>query len=56
MGEDTLCGRYEKTMARLEQITRARYVIEEIWECEFDDGIMPKHPELQVHTMVEHIS
>jgi hypothetical protein len=41
-------------MARLEQITRASYVVEAIWECEFDEGIMAKHPELEEHPMMEH--
>jgi G:T-mismatch repair DNA endonuclease (very short patch repair protein) len=42
-------------MARLEQITRAGYVVEVIWECEFDEGILAHHPDLQVRTIVEHI-
>jgi G:T-mismatch repair DNA endonuclease (very short patch repair protein) len=53
MGGDTLSDRYEKTMARLEQITRAGYDVETIWECEFDEGILAHHPELQVSPMVE---
>jgi hypothetical protein len=31
-------------------------VVEAIWECEFDNGIMAKHPELQVHPMIKHSS
>jgi hypothetical protein len=54
MGGDTLSERYEKTMARFEKITRAGYEVETIWECEFDEGILAHHPELQVHPMVEH--
>jgi G:T-mismatch repair DNA endonuclease (very short patch repair protein) len=54
MGGDTLSERYEKTMARLEQITGAGYVVETIWECDFDDGILAKHPELQAHPLIEH--
>jgi G:T-mismatch repair DNA endonuclease (very short patch repair protein) len=51
MGGDTLCEKYEKIMDRLEQITRAGYVVEAIWECDFDDGIMTTHSELQVQPM-----
>jgi G:T-mismatch repair DNA endonuclease (very short patch repair protein) len=54
MGRDTLSERFEKTMARLEQIARAVYEVETIWECEFDECILAHHPVLQVHPMVEH--
>jgi hypothetical protein len=40
------------TMVRLEKITRAGYQVE-IWEYEFDEGILPNHPELQTQTLVE---
>jgi len=45
----TLAPRYERTMARLEQITRAGYQVKVQWECEFDNaGIatpkLPAHP------------
>ena len=35
---DTLADRYEQTMLRLEQITRAGYHVKVQWECEFDDA------------------
>jgi len=31
---DTLADKYERTMARIEQITRAGYRVEVQWECE----------------------
>ena len=34
----TVAARYENTMVRLEQITRAGYQIKVQWECEFDDA------------------
>jgi hypothetical protein len=33
---DTLAQRYEQTMTRLEQITKAGYEVEVMWECVFD--------------------
>ena len=35
---DTLAERYERTMSRLEQITRAGYLVKVQWEFEFDDA------------------
>jgi len=34
-GDDTLAERYERTLARLEQITRTVYQVKGQWECEF---------------------
>ena len=34
----TLAARYERTMARLEQITIAGYKVKVQWECEFGDA------------------
>jgi hypothetical protein len=51
---DTLAQRYEQTMTRLEQITKAGYEVEIVWECEFDRDILPKHPELRNNPLVEH--
>jgi len=34
---DTLAERYERTMARLELITRAGYQVKVQWECEFEE-------------------
>jgi len=36
MNEDTLAERYERTMSRIEQITRVGYQVNVQWECEFD--------------------
>jgi hypothetical protein len=40
-------------MARLEQITKAGYVVEIQWECEFD-VILAGRPDLKTHPAVEH--
>jgi G:T-mismatch repair DNA endonuclease (very short patch repair protein) len=48
---DTLAARYEHSMSRLEQLTRAVYQVKVQWECEFDDaGIQT--PELLAHPAV----
>ena len=44
---DTLAERYERTMARLEQITQAGYQVKLQWECEFENK-----PELLTHPLV----
>ena len=44
---DTIAERYERTMSRLEQITRAGYQVKLQWECEFEDK-----PELLTHPLV----
>jgi len=51
---DTLADRYERTMARIEQIARAGYQVEVQWECEFDEGILIRQPELKAHPPVQH--
>jgi len=48
---DTLAARYEETMARFEQITRAGYQVEVQWGCEFDDACI-EEPEMPAHTKV----
>jgi len=48
---DTLAERYERTMSRLEQITRAGYQVKVQWECEFEE----KH-ELLTHPLVRQSS
>jgi hypothetical protein len=50
---DTLTQRYEQTFARIEQITRAGYQVEIKRECEFDEGILARHPELKAHPLVQ---
>ena len=54
MRVDPLEEIYERTMVRVEQITRAVYQIEVQWECEFDEEILSLHPELKTHTVVVH--
>jgi G:T-mismatch repair DNA endonuclease (very short patch repair protein) len=54
MVEGTLSDRYEQTMSRLAQITQAGYQVEVQWECEFDSKILPRHPELKTHPIVQH--
>jgi len=44
---DTLAERYERTMARLEQITRAGYQVKVQWEYEFEE-----RTELLAHPIV----
>jgi len=52
---DTLAGRYERTMSRLEQITREGYQVKIEWECEFDEsGIVRHKPELHNHPIIRH--
>ena len=46
---DTLADRYERTMARIEQIARAGYQVEVQWECEFDEGILIRQPEFKTY-------
>jgi len=50
---DTLAERYERTMSRLEQITREGYQVKIEWECELDEsGIVRQNPELLNHPIV----
>jgi len=44
---DKLAERYERTMWRLEQITRADYLVKVQLECEFDDAGRPANPIVQ---------
>jgi len=43
LSRDTLAERYERTMSRLEQITRAGYQVNVQWECEFEEKTRPAH-------------
>jgi len=55
LDKDTLAERYEKTMARIEQITAAGYTVNTKWECEFDEEkIVEQNPELLTHPVVRH--
>jgi G:T-mismatch repair DNA endonuclease (very short patch repair protein) len=53
MGGETLAERYENTMVRLERIRRAGYQVKIQWECDFDKDILPRHPNLKTHKLVE---
>ena len=51
---ETLDDRYERKMARFQQITQAGYEVRVRWECEFDaSGIVERKPELLTHPVVE---
>ena len=53
LDEDTLAERYEKTMARIEQIAAAGYTVKTEWECKFDaEKIVERKPELLTHPIV----
>jgi hypothetical protein len=55
MNEDILAERYEGTIPRIEQITRARYKVKLQWECEFDASkIVEQKPELLTQPIVQH--
>jgi len=57
LGGDTLAGRYEQTLARIELIKRAGYHVKIQWECKFDEAkIVEQKPELLVHPIVKHAS
>jgi len=52
---DTLAERYEQTMTRIEQITKAGYTVKVIWECEFDASkIVERKPHSLTHPIVRH--
>lgn len=51
---DTLAEKYERTMAKFEQITCAGYWLEVVWECQFDRDILAHYPELKQHPIVQH--
>jgi hypothetical protein len=55
MTGDTLAQRYERTMARIEQIVRAVYNVKIQWQCTFDEAnITEKTPELLTHPTLRH--
>jgi len=54
IGGDTLTKKYEQTMAVLQRITGAGYTIGVVWEYQFDRDIIPHHPELKNHPIVQH--
>ena len=45
---------YERIMARVEQIMRAGYQVKVLWKYEFQNSILDRHTELQIHPIVEH--
>jgi len=53
MGGETLAERFEQTMARIEQITRAGYLVKIQWERQFDEPqIAEQKPEFLAHPIV----
>jgi G:T-mismatch repair DNA endonuclease (very short patch repair protein) len=54
MIDDTLSDRNDQTMSRLAQITQAGYEVEVQWKCDFDRDILPNHPELKSHPIVQY--
>jgi len=53
MNGDTLVEGYERTMSRLEQMTRVGYQVKVEWECEIDNAsIVKQKPELLTHPIV----
>jgi len=56
MNGDTLPERHERTMSRLEHITRSGYTVKHQWECEFDEsGIVKNKPQLLTHPRVHYV-
>jgi len=54
MNDDTLAERYERTMSRLEQITRLGYLVKFQWECDFDEsGSVKQKPELLTQPIIQ---
>ena len=54
---ETLAGRYEQTLSRIEQIKRAGYQAKIQWECKFDEAkLVEQKPELLVRPIVKHAS
>ena len=47
---DTLAERYERTLSRLDQITRVGYQVKVQWKCEFEEK-----PDLLTHPIVRQI-
>ena len=42
-------------MARIEQITKAGYIVKVMWECAFDASkIVERKPQLLTHPLVRH--
>jgi hypothetical protein len=41
-------------MERIQRIIGAGYTVEMVWECQFDKDILPRHPELKHHPVVQH--
>ena len=49
MRGDTLAERYDRTIVRIDQITRRGCQVDVHWECEFDEEILSRNPELKTH-------
>ena len=42
-------------MERLQRTTGARYIVEVVWEYQFDKNILPRNPELKQHFILQHV-
>ena len=55
MNGDTPAEKYERTMSRLEEITRVAYQVKVQWDCVFQNAsIVKQKPELLTHPIVRH--
>ena len=54
LAKGTLDERFEQAMARLQRITPAGYIVDVVWECQFDKDILPHHQELKQHPIFQH--
>jgi hypothetical protein len=41
-------------METLERMTGAGYTVEVVWECQFEQDHLPRHPELNNHPILQH--
>jgi G:T-mismatch repair DNA endonuclease (very short patch repair protein) len=55
LSDETLAERYDRTLSRIEQITRSGYKVTIMWECELDEaGIVQQKPELLINPIVQY--
>ena len=53
MSGDTLAKRHE-SIVPIKQIIRNDFAVEIQWDCEFDEEILTRHPDLKTHPVVRH--
>ena len=51
---DILAESYEQTRPRLQRITGVKDTVQVLWQCHFDQDILPQQSELNQHPEVEH--